>query len=295
MKLKRLLGKILIGILFISATTSITTKTVYADSYKVVTLGADLNSNQKNEMLKYFNVDKKEANILEVTKSEEEKYLGGVASSKQIGTKSISCSFVEPTSSGGLQISTHNIYWVTESMIRNALITAGIENAIVKAGAPFNVSGTAALTGILKGFENSKGGEKIDENKKKAANEEIIVTGELGEKVGQDEAANIINEVKKEVIKENPTGEKEIEKIVVNVTNNYGANLSQEEIQKITDLMNKINNLDLDFNKIKDQLNDATSKLKDVISSDEAKGFFEQVKEFFSNLFISIGNLIGNK
>ncbi len=97
-------------------------------------------------------------------------------------------------------------------MIRNALITAGVENANVKVGAPFNVSGTAALTGILKGFESSKGGKKIDEEKKKVANEEMVVTGNLGEKIGQDEAANLINEVKKEVVKEKPKTEKENKK-----------------------------------------------------------------------------------
>lgn len=286
--MKKILNKILVALLFVTITATFTGKIAYADSFKVVTLGADLTTEQKNQMLKYFNVDRKEANVLEVTKSEEEKYLGGVASAKQIGTRSISCSFVEPTSKGGLQITTNNIYWVTEGMIRNALITAGIENAVVKAAAPFNVSGTAALTGILKGFENSKGGEKIDENKKKVANEEIVVTGELGEKIGQDEAANVINEVKKNVVKENPSTEKEVEKIVVDTTEKLGANLNKEEVQKVTGLMNNINDLNLDFDKIKGQLNQASDKLKEVLSSEEAQGFFASIGEFFSNLWDSI-------
>lgn len=286
--MKKILNKVLMALLFVTLTITITGKPAYADSFKVVTLGADLTAEQKSQMLKYFNVDKKEANILEVTKNEEEKYLGGVASSKQIGTKSISCSFVEPTSSGGLQISTNNIYWVTEGMIRNALITAGVENAVVIAAAPFNVSGTAALTGILKGFENSKGGEKIDENKKKAANEEIVVTGEIGERIGQDKAASVINEVKKNVVKESPKTETEVEKIVVDTTEKLGANLSQEETEKLTALMNKINSLDLDFNKIKDQLNDVSEKLKTTLTSDQAQGFLAGLESFFTNLWGSI-------
>lgn len=292
MKCKTVISKLLVLVftfsLIISASSA---NKVYADAFKVVTLGADLTNEQKEEMLKYFGVTRKEANVMEVNKEEEDKYLAGVATRKQIGTKSISCAYVEPTDKGGLNISTHNIYWVTENMIRNALITAGVENANVKVGAPFNVSGTAALTGILKGFESSKGGKKIDEEKKKVANEEMVVTGNLGEKIGQDEAANLINEVKKEVVKEKPKTEKEIKNIVKDATNNYGYKLSDEDMQKITSLMNKINGLDLDFKQIKDQLNQVSNKLKDVVTSEEAKGFFsklwEGIKDFFDNIFSS--------
>ncbi|AUN03234.1 DUF1002 domain-containing protein [Clostridium botulinum] len=292
MKCKTVISKLLVLVftfsLIISASSA---NKVYADAFKVVTLGADLTNEQKEEMLKYFGVTRKEANVMEVNKEEEDKYLAGVATRKQIGTKSISCAYVEPTDKGGLNISTHNIYWVTENMIRNALITAGVENANVKVGAPFNVSGTAALTGILKGFESSKGGKKIDEEKKKVANEEMVVTGNLGEKIGQDEAANLINEVKKEVVKEKPKTEKEIKNIVKDATNNYGYKLSDEDMQKITALMDKINGLDLDFKQIKDQLNQVSNKLKDVVISEEAKGFFsklwEGIKDFFDNIFSS--------
>lgn len=290
MKCKTVISKLLVLVftfsLIISASSA---NKVYADAFKVVTLGADLTNEQKEEMLKYFGVTRKEANVMEVNKEEEDKYLAGVATRKQIGTKSISCAYVEPTDKGGLNISTHNIYWVTESMIRNALITAGVENANVKVGSPFNVSGTAALTGILKGFESSKGGKKIDEEKKKVANEEMVVTGNLGEKIGQDEAANLINEVKKEVVKEKPKTEKEIKNIVKDATNKYDYKLSDEDMQKITALMDKINGLDLDFKQIKDQLNQVSNKLKDVVTSEEAKGFFgniwKGIRDFFDNIF----------
>ncbi|KGM94401.1 DUF1002 domain-containing protein [Clostridium botulinum] len=295
MRFKKSISRILVLLFTISIIASVQVKNAYADAFKVVTLGADLNSKQKEDMLKYFAVNKNEANIIEVTNKEENNYLKDVASKKQIGTKAISCSYVEPSDEGGLKISTHNMYWVTESMIRNALITAGIENANVKASAPFNVSGTAALTGILKGFESSKGGKKIDEKKKKAANEEIVVTGDLGEKIGKDEAASLVNQVKKDVIKEKPKNEEEIKNIVLNVTNSFNKNsdknLSEEDVQKITSLMNKINGLDLNFKQLKDQLNDVTEKLKGTITSDEARGFFtklwDSIAEFFSNLFSS--------
>lgn len=286
MRYKTIISKLLVMLLIVSATMCIPSQKAKADAFKNVTLGADLSEQQKEEMLNYFGVTKQEANVLEVNREEEIKYLGDVATQKQIGTKSISCSYVEPTNSGGLKISTHNIYWVNENMIKNALITAGVENANVKAAAPFNVSGTAALTGILKGFENSTNGKKIDENRKKAANAELVTTGNLGEKIGQDKAAGLINEVKKEVVKEKPTDEAETKKIVQNVVNNYNYNLSKDDIDKITALMQKINGLNLNFSQLKGQLNDVTNQLKGTLSSDEAKGLFTKIwlaiKSFFS-------------
>ena len=268
--------------------------TAFADSFKSVTLGADLSNDQKEEMLKYFGVTKNDANILEITSKEEHTYLGKVASESQIGNKSISCSYVEPTEKGGLNVTTNNLTWVNDGMIKNALITAGIENANVKASAPFKVSGTAALTGILKGFENSSEGEKIDENKKEAANEELVTTGDIGEKIGQDDATNLMNNIKKDVIKEKPKTKEEISKIVDKATEEYKTTLSDEDIANIKSVMSKINDLDLNYNNLKDQLNDVTNQLKDKINSDEAKGFFAKLEEMFSKLLDLVKKAFSN-
>ncbi|AKA67279.1 DUF1002 domain-containing protein [Clostridium scatologenes] len=289
MKFKVIMSKLLVMFIVMTVAMYMPLSQVHADAYKNVTLGADLTDSQKQEMLKYFGVTKEEANVLEVNREEEAKYLKGVATEKQLGTRSISCSYVEPTNEGGLKISTHNIYWVNESMIRNALITAGIKNANVKAAAPFNVSGTAALTGILKGFENSTGGKKIDENKKEAANAELVTTGNLGEKIGQDKAAGLVNEVKKEVVKEKPKNQEQVEKIVKDVTGKYNYNLSDADIKNLTSLMNKINGLNLNFNDLKSQLNGVTDQLKTTLQSDEAKSFFGKIwaaiRSFFDGIF----------
>ncbi len=295
MKIKSFINKLIISSLALGAfVTGFTGVTAYADSFKSVTLGADLTQAQKDEMMKYFDVKKNEVNLLEVTSKEEHTYLGKVATQAQLGNRAISCSYVEPTSKGGIKVSTNNLTWVNDGMIKNALITAGIENANVVAAAPFEVSGTAALTGILKGFENSTSGEKIDESKKEAANEELVTTGDVGEKIGQDDASNLINDIKKEVIKEKPKTEEEINKIVDNAVTEYKDKLSDEDIASIKALMSKINNLDLDYNSIKDQLNDVTNQLKDKLTSEEAKGLFAKIGQFFSDLFNAIKNLFSN-
>lgn len=289
MKLKTGISKLLTVFMVLTVVISIAGNRVYADSYKVVTLGGNLTSSQKEDMLKYFGVNRQDADVIEVNIDEEKKYLSDVASSDQIGTKSISCAYVEPTTSGGLNVSTYNISWVSSSMIKNALITAGVKNANVKAAAPFTVSGTAALTGILKGYETSSSGSKIDENKKKVANDELMTTGDIGDKIGKDKAAGLMNDIKKQVVQDKPKTEAGVKKIVENVTNNYNINLSEGDINKITSVMNKINGLNLNFGEIQGQLNGVTNQLKDKLSTPEAQGFFDKIgsaiKSFFANIF----------
>lgn len=292
MKSKSFINKVLLSLLSLTVIASPFAGTpAHADSFKVVTLGADLNQDQKDAMLKEFNVTKNDANVIEITSKEEYAALGNVATSAQLGSKSISCSYIEPTSDGGLNISTNNLTWVTDKMIKNALITAGIKNADVKASAPFKVSGTAALTGILKGFENSSSGEKIDENKKEAANEEIVVTGDLGDKIGQDDATNLINDIKINIIQKGPDDEEEVNKIVDKEVKNYKDQLTDEDIQSIKSLAAKINKLDLDYSTIKDQLNDVTTQLKDKLNTPEAQGFFAKIGAFFVDIWHAITNL----
>lgn len=286
MKFKSFISKILVFIIALTTLSVCQNSTIAkADSFKVVTLGNDLTDEQKSEMLKYFNVTENDANILTITSEEEYEALGDVATPAQLGTRAISCSYVEPTTEGGLDIKSNNLTWVTVGMIRNALITAGITDAKVVVSAPFKVSGTAALTGVLKGFENSSSGQKIDEDKKEAANEEIVVTGDLGETIGQDDAANLMNDIKTEVIKKNPDSEKQLDKIIDKSVDKYEYDLSDEDKEKIKSVMTKINDLDIEYKSIKDQLNEVQDSLKDKISAEEVKGFFGTIGSFFSKIW----------
>ncbi|MGH4126026.1 MAG: DUF1002 domain-containing protein [Clostridium sp.] len=282
--------KLVLGLVLTASLLATPINNAYADSYKSVTIGYDLTNQQKQDMLKYFDVDRNSASIVEVTANEEKKYLGDTVSRAQLGNKAISCSYIEPTNTGGLVVNTNNVTWVNDSMIKNALITAGIENANVKVSAPFTVSGTAAMTGILKGFENSKDGKKLDESTKKTANEEVAVTGKLGEKIGQDKAAGLINEVKSEVIKDKPKNEKGITKIVKNVTNNYNYDLSKDDVSTIVGLMTNVNKLNLDYSKVKGQLEGVASTMKNTLESDKTKSWFAGVCDSIGNFFRGVSN-----
>ena len=77
--------------------------TALADSAKVVTLGANLSDEQKASMYKYFGTSADQVDTIEVTNTDERKYMEGIATESQIGTRTYSCSYVEPTDSGGIQ------------------------------------------------------------------------------------------------------------------------------------------------------------------------------------------------
>lgn len=261
----------------------------YADSGTVVTLAKDIDEAQKTQMLDLFKVDRNEVEIIEVNNQEERKYLEGVATEAQIGRSTISSAYVELLEEGsGIEVETYNITWVTKEMYANALVTAGVKNAKIIAAAPFPVSGTGALTGVLKAFEEATG-KKLSEDQKKVANEEVVRVGELGEEVGQDKASELIKEVKEQIIEKGVKSPEEIKKIIIEISGDLNINLNDEQVQKISDLMEKISKLELDTESIKNQLKDMGKKLDDTLkNNEEVRGFFEKMMDAIKNFFNSI-------
>lgn len=261
---------------------------VFADGTRVVTLGANLTQSQKDTMLKYFGVNKDEVVILEVNNQEERKYLEGVATQAQLGNKTYSCSYVEPTKSGsGINVKTANITWVTPAMVATTLSTAGLTDADVVIAANFPVSGTGALTGIMKAFEDATG-EPLDEDKKELASEELITTGDLGEDIGQDKATGIVNDVKTEIIKNNTKDTVQIAETINNVVNNYNVTLSNDQIAKLESLMSKISEQDYNYNEMKNALDSVSDVVDENLSAIGENinndGFFDSIKDFFTGI-----------
>ncbi|WP_101772946.1 DUF1002 domain-containing protein [Peptostreptococcus faecalis] len=253
---------------------------------EVITIGANLNANQKKEILNYFGVSADNPDIIYVNNQQERKYLSGIAPDRQIGNVTMSSSYVVPTTDGGINVKTSNITWVTSSMIASTLSTAGVENANVVAAAPFPVSGTGALTGITMAFEKSSG-EKLTEEKKKLANQELVTTGNIAEEVGNDKASGIINDAKKDVIKDNLTSEKDIEKKVEEIANNYNVNLSTGNINIIVNLLKDVSAQNYDYNEVKDTLNNVSanvrSSLKNAGENINVDGIIEKASSFLRN------------
>ena len=260
---------------------------VFADGARVVTLGSNLTQKQKDTMLKYFGVNKDEVVILEVNNQEERKYLQGVASEAQLGKKTYSCAYVEPTKSGsGINVKTANITWATPAMVATTLSTAGLTDADVVIAANFPVSGTGALTGIMKAFEDATG-KPLEEDKKELASEELITTGDLGDDIGQDKATGIVNDVKTEIIKNNTKDTVQIAETINNVVNNYNVTLTDEQMVKLEGLMEKISKQDYNYSEMKNALesvSDVVNENLSAIGENVNTGFFDGIKNFFTGI-----------
>lgn len=269
----------------------------YADGANVVTLGTNLSAEQKQMVLNYFGVKENEVVILEVNNQEERKYLEGVATEAQLGTRTYSCAYVQPTSKGnGLNVKTVNLTYVTSSMIASTLTNCGITDANVIAMTPLSggVSGTGALTGIMKAFEDATG-KPLDEEKKEIASEELVITGDLGENIGQDKATGVINDIKTEIIKNNTQDNIQIADTINNITNNYNVTLTPEQQEKLENLMTKVSEQDYDYKEMKDALNSVKDVVNEKLNSigekvpttliNSVKQWFTRIGDWFANLF----------
>ncbi|WP_242847358.1 DUF1002 domain-containing protein [Dorea sp. D27] len=261
--------------------------TAMADSSKVVTLGANLTEEQKKSMYDYFGTSADKVDTIEVTNADERKYMEGIASEAQIGTRTYSCSYVEPTSSGGIQVKVANLTFVTSSMIASTLLTSGVENCNVVAGSPIEVSGTGALTGIMMAYEKASG-EELSEDQKATATEELVTTGELAESIGQQEAADLMNEVKQEVIEDGLKDEDEIEGAVNDAADSQNVSLNEDQKAKIVSLMKSISQYDYDVKALKNTLENLEGKSEGFFSN-----LWNSIKSFFTG-GDSDGGIINN-
>lgn len=260
----------------------------------VITLGQDLTKKQKDEVLKTFaKYNKiKEAKIITVTNQEERRYLQGKIDDKLIGSRAISSTYLELLDGiDGIEIDTKNITAITPFMYANALTTAGVEDARVIVAAPFAVSGTAALTGIIKAFETANN-EKLEENAKETAYQELTETYKLSNKYGKTNTENMIYDIKKEVIEKELFTAVEIKPIIIKISNQYNINLTEREIDRIIILMQSYKNIKLDTGKLEAQLRNAARNLAEVQGVvNNSRSFLEKVALFFKNLAVQIENM----
>lgn len=276
---KRIISIILFSIIIIP-------NLIFADSIdgenksSTVCFGADLTDAQRSEVLKFFgfkNMD--DVKIIEVTNEEEKQYLGEYIDSSKIGSRAISSAYVEKLKLGaGITVDLHNITWVTEEMYKNAAITAGIEDAKIIVASPFDVSGTSALTGIIKSFEDITG-KKIQEEVKDLANQEMAIMGELKDTIGDKKTIEFIIKAKKEILKNDYSASGDIREAVEKIIKELNLDLNKDDIQKIIDFLTKLSKTNID----KEGILENIKSIK--IESNFLKDIIEIIKAFFTKIF----------
>lgn len=259
----------------------------FAAGAKVVVLGSDLTAEQVDAMKRFLGVQAG-VQTVSVTNAEERAYLGQYVPAEMIGQKAISSASVETLAAGsGISVQVSNITWVTPEMYASALVTAGVKDARVIAAAPLPVSGTAALTGILKAFESASGTGLPSSAKSVAANE-LYQTGQLGEQIGDKNKATRFIIMAKQQVSQAGTGDPtRIRAIITNVAKQNNITLTDAQIQQLTTLMTQIRSLNLSVSQLTTQLQNVRSQLDKVLGS------LAQTRSWIQRLIDTIRNLIG--
>lgn len=267
------------------------------DDKPYLALGADLSDDQKNTVLSLMGIDPANLanyNVTYVTNAQEHQYLDSYVDSSKIGSKSWSSVVIVKRKKGnGLNISTNNITYCTVGMYKNALTTAGITDADIIVAGPKPISGTAALVGIFEAYE-AMTGEAVQDNVVDAALNELVVTGELEASIQgltDQEVEEFIAYIKSLIAEKGLTDEKSINEAIDEACDKYGVTLSDDERQKIVDLLLKITSLGIDLSGLVDY---AASLYNSFKNGGSSSGIIASIGNFLGNIFSAIGEFFKN-
>lgn len=285
--MKRFVSVLLICALLVGAVPALA---VDAGEARAV-IGADLTEEQIAAVYGNFGIKRGDVTELRVTNADERKYLEGYVDESVIGTNSISCVYIEVLEEGeGLEVTTSNINWCTSQMYVSALATAGITDAKIVVAAPFEVSGTAALTGVYLAYEDITG-EELDEAAKLVSTQELTLTAELAEQIGSYDSVEIVNELKLLLAETKNMTDEELRAEIVSIASDLGVTLTDTQISQLISLCRSLEKLDPDQLKEKvESVQNTIAKLgqaKEKVASfiEGVKNVWNSVVDFFRNLF----------
>jgi uncharacterized protein YpuA (DUF1002 family) len=252
-------------------------------------VGADITEAQKASVYQSFGIEQGSVTELTVKNSEEREYLDGLVAESIIGTRSISCVYIETLAEGkGLQVEVSNVDWCTKEMYINALVTAGITDAKLIVTSPVVVSGTAALTGVYKAYEDITG-EKLDESAKLAGTQELVVTAELADEIGSYDAVAIVNELKLILGDTVNMTDEELREEIIKIAKDYNVNISDGQITQIIKLVRSLEGLDDDA--LKQRVEQAQEWIQTIA---KAQTTVQQVAQSVKEFFVAVGDFLKN-
>lgn len=262
---------------------------------KYIAFGADLKPSEKTSVLNIFGLaetDLADYKTIEITNKDEHDYLGDYLDKSVIGTRALSSVMIVKTEEGsGIRVSTNNVNYCTSGMYCNALITAGLSDAQVTVAAPFNISGTSALVGAMKAYSVMTG-EDISESTMDTATDELVTTAEVAESIGDnDKVVQLVDAAKQKIFEEELSSMDDIRDAVESSAEALKINIEEEDVEKLTAMLKKVSEVDIDVDAIKEQASEIYNKLKDAgidFSKVDTKGLADKVGDFFANIFNAI-------
>lgn len=272
---KKLLAGILAGAVAMVAFATPAFAAVTAGQIRV-TVGADLTADEKTQIYDYFGIEEGSVKELKVTNAEEKQYLKGLVSDEKIGNVALSSIYLETLSEGsGVNITTDNINFCTETMYKNALKTAGITDASVMITAPRPVSGTAALTGIYKAYEDITG-QSLNMAAKEAGTEQLVVSGNLAQAIGDENTQKLLGELQGILAQTKTMSDAELRDQILSIAKSLNVELTEDQISQLISLCRTLSAVDLS------QVGTTLTNMSNTMNG--VGGFFNSVKDFFVNV-----------
>ena len=245
-------------------------------------IGADLDPNQVAMVYANFGLRRGDVIELTMTNAEERRYLEGFVDERVIGTRSISCVYVELLPEGsGMSVTTSNVTWCTGDMYSSALATAGITDARILVAAPFAVSGTAALSGVYKAYEDMTG-TSLDDMAKLVSTQELTVTGDLAQQIGSMDSTSIVSELKLMLNETRNMSDEEIRSIIIDIAGRYNVSLTDTQINQLISLCRSLEGLNPD--QLKQRVEEVQGTLQKMSEAKtKVQDFAQNVKQFMES------------
>lgn len=293
--MKKLISVLLSCLLVLSLSATALAAVFTAPNQSRAVLGADLNEEQIALVYQAFGVARGSVVELRVTNAEERLYLQGYVDPSLIGTRSISSVYVELLPAGSnMDVQTSNVNWCTPQMYLSALATAGITDARIIVAAPFEVSGTAALTGVYKAYEDMTG-RKLDELAKAVSTQELTITGQLASEIGSLDSTSIVNDLKMMLDMTKTMSDEEIRQQIIQIAATYNVSLTEKQISQLISLCRSLEGLDA--NALRQRVEQMQSTLSKVSQArTQVVGFVQTLQKAVTSIrsfFDKVGGLFG--
>lgn len=181
---------------------------------------------------------------------------------------------------------------VTEDTYRNALMTAGIQDADVTIASSENVTGDSALAGVYKAFEEQ--GQEIDTNRTQIAQEELSTINQISEEnsnqegFSQSQLNKTIAESKQAVAeKSGNVTVNEITNIVNQKIEDNGLTnvINDNQINMIVNVIDKAQQDGVfDGESAKEFIDNSKNYIDDIVKSDEFKDAKDQAEKLGNDI-----------
>ena len=283
--MKRIIGMCLCFILMLSLCAP-----AWAENQSRTVIGADLSREQVEAVYQSFGLRRGDVPELTMTNAEERQYLQGLVNESVIGTRSISCIYMELLPAGsGLSVSTNNVTLWTEDMYIGVLATTGITDARIIVSTPFEVSGTSALCGIYKAYEDMTGMSPFA-LASQSDTEEVSVTENLAQQISSMDSGSLVGDLKLMLNETKNMTDEEIRSVIVEIAGRYNVSLTDTQIDQLISLCRSLEGLNPDQLKQKveelqgtlQKMSEAKTKIADFAQN--VKTFMESVSGFFEKL-----------